>query len=87
MNALPGNPAEPDCKCNEIHVYRPHSKTVPGLHECLQTCIPSLFQNMRNAIDILKQISQGETEIRKGKTKTKADMFKDLERWLKEDSG
>ena len=48
---------------------------------------PESYQNMRNAIGILKLISQGETEIKKGKAKDQADMFKDLARWLKEDSG
>ena len=48
---------------------------------------PESYQNMRNAIGILKLISQGETEIKKGKAKTQADMFKDLERRLKENSG
>ncbi len=48
---------------------------------------PESYQNMRNAIGILKLISQGETEIKKGKAKTQAAVFKDLERRLKEDSG
>ncbi len=48
---------------------------------------PESYQNMRNAIGILKLISQGETEIKKGKAKTQASVFKDLERRLEENSG
>jgi len=48
---------------------------------------PESYQNMRNAIGVLKLISQAETEVKKGQAKPQADVFKDLERRLKEDSG
>ena len=48
---------------------------------------PESYQNMRNAIGVLKLISQAETEVKKGQDKPQADVFKDLERRLKEDSG
>lgn len=39
---------------------------------------------MRNAIGILKLISQGEANIRDGKVKSQEDVFKDIEVTLKE---
>ena len=45
---------------------------------------PKSYENMRNAIGILKLISQGEGDIRKGKVKSQEDVFKDIEISLKE---
>ena len=45
---------------------------------------PISYQNMRNAIGILKLISQGEADIRDGKIKSQEDVFKDIEVTLKE---
>ena len=45
---------------------------------------PKSYENMRNAIGILKLISQGEADIRNGKTKIQEDVFKDIESILKE---
>ena len=38
------------------------------------------YQNMRNAIGILKLISLGEEEIREAKSKSQSDVFTDLEK-------
>jgi prevent-host-death family protein len=45
---------------------------------------PKSYENMRNAIGILKLISQGEGDIRNGRVKSQEDVFKDIEIWLKE---
>jgi len=45
---------------------------------------PKSYENMRNAIGMLKLISQGEEDIRNGKGKIQADVFKDIEAKLKE---
>jgi prevent-host-death family protein len=45
---------------------------------------PISYENMRNAIGILKLISQGEADIRDGKVKSQEDVFKDIEGTLKE---
>jgi prevent-host-death family protein len=45
---------------------------------------PISYENMRNAIGILKLISQGEADIRDGKVKSQEDVFKDIEVTLKE---
>ena len=45
---------------------------------------PTSYENMRNAIGILKLISQGEADIRDGKVKSQEDVFKDIEVTLKE---
>jgi hypothetical protein len=39
---------------------------------------------MRNAIGILKLISQGEEDIRKGKSKAQDELFTEIENKLKE---
>jgi len=41
------------------------------------------YENMRNAIGMLKLISQGEEDIKKGKTRTQEDVFEKLETQLK----
>ncbi len=40
---------------------------------------PQSYENMRNALGLLKLISQGEEESKKGKTIAQADVFKKLE--------
>ncbi len=45
---------------------------------------PKSYENMRNAIGILKLISQGEEEIKNGKSKSQEDVFKNIENVLKE---
>jgi len=45
---------------------------------------PISYENMRNAIGILKLISQGEADIRNGKVKSQEDVFKGIEGTLKE---
>lgn len=43
---------------------------------------PQSYENMRNAIGILKLISQGETDVRKGKTMSQDKVFEDIEKTL-----
>jgi len=45
---------------------------------------PESYDNMRNAIGILKLVSQGEGDIRNGKVKSQENVFKDIEASLKE---
>jgi len=45
---------------------------------------PKSYENMRNAIGILKLISQGEGDIKIGRGKSQEDVFKDIEISLKE---
>ena len=45
---------------------------------------PESYENMRNAIGILKLVSQGETDIKNGKIRPQEDVFKDIENSLKE---
>jgi prevent-host-death family protein len=45
---------------------------------------PKSYENMRNAIGILKLISQGEADIRNGKVKSQEDVLNDIEVKLKE---
>ena len=40
------------------------------------------YENMRNAIGILKLLSLGEADIRDGKTISQDDVFEDLEKML-----
>jgi len=44
---------------------------------------PKSYENMRNAIGILKLISQGEENIKKGKNETQKEIFEKLETLLK----
>ena len=44
---------------------------------------PESFENMRNAIGILKALSQGESDIRNGKMKSQEDVFNKIESSLK----
>jgi prevent-host-death family protein len=45
---------------------------------------PKSYEDMRNAIGILKLVSQGEQEIREGKSKSQQEVFKDIDNLLKE---
>ena len=45
---------------------------------------PKSYENMRNAIGMLKLISQGEGDIRNGRVKSQEKVFKDIEISLKE---
>jgi prevent-host-death family protein len=45
---------------------------------------PRSYESMRNAIGILKLISQGEEEIRGGKSKSQEEVFGSIETVLKE---
>ncbi len=45
---------------------------------------PKSYEDMRNAIGILKLISQGEADIRNGRTRSLEDVFKDIEASLKD---
>jgi prevent-host-death family protein len=45
---------------------------------------PKSYENMRNAIGLLKLISQGEGNIKSGRIKSQEDVFKDIEISLKE---
>jgi prevent-host-death family protein len=45
---------------------------------------PESYENMRNAIGILKLISQGEDDIRNKKLKSQNEVFKNIERALKQ---
>jgi prevent-host-death family protein len=43
---------------------------------------PASYQNMRNAIGLLKLIAQGEEAIRSGRYKSQEDVFANLEKRL-----
>ncbi|MDP2816543.1 MAG: type II toxin-antitoxin system Phd/YefM family antitoxin [Rectinemataceae bacterium] len=43
---------------------------------------PESYDNMRKAIGLLKLISQGEEDIKNGKTKTQEHVFKEIENML-----
>ncbi len=45
---------------------------------------PESYENMRNAIGILKLISQAEQDVRDGKVKSQEDVFAKVEELLKE---
>jgi prevent-host-death family protein len=45
---------------------------------------PVSYQSMRNAIGILKLISQGEKDIKNGKSKSQEEVFTVIENTLKE---
>ena len=45
---------------------------------------PKSYENMRNAIGILKLVSQGEGDIRNGRVKSQEDIFKEIEISLQE---
>lgn len=43
---------------------------------------PESYDNMRKAIGLLKLLSQGEEDLKQGKTKPQEHVFKDLENML-----
>lgn len=43
---------------------------------------PESYENMRNAIGLLKLISQGETDVRDGEVIAQSDVFDNLEQLL-----
>jgi len=45
---------------------------------------PESYENMRNAIGILKALSQGESDIKNGKIKSQEEVFKGIESSLKD---
>ena len=45
---------------------------------------PKSYEDMRNAIGILKALSQGESDIKNGKIKSQEDVFNNIEKSLKE---
>ena len=45
---------------------------------------PKSYEDMRNAIGMLKLISQGEEEIRDGKSKSQQEVFENIGNFLKE---
>jgi prevent-host-death family protein len=45
---------------------------------------PKSYENMRNAIGILKLVSQSESDIKDGKVRSQEDVFRDIENLLKE---
>ena len=45
---------------------------------------PKSYENMRNAIGILQLISQGEDDIRSGKSKSQQEVFENIENFLKD---
>ncbi len=45
---------------------------------------PKSYENMRNALGLLKLISVGEADIREGRTKSQEEMFDEIESALKE---
>ena len=45
---------------------------------------PESFENMRNAIGLLKLLSQGESDLRHGQVKPQEEVFKGIENALKE---
>ncbi len=48
---------------------------------------PESYENMRNAIGILKLISQGEDDIRNGNATAQDEVFSELEALLESDNG
>ncbi|MBU3946611.1 MAG: type II toxin-antitoxin system Phd/YefM family antitoxin [Proteobacteria bacterium] len=45
---------------------------------------PESYENMRNAIGLLKLISQGESDVKDGKVKLQEEVFNDIEYLLKD---
>lgn len=44
---------------------------------------PESYENMRNAIGLLKALSQGESDLKNGKIKSQKEMFNAIENSLK----
>jgi prevent-host-death family protein len=47
---------------------------------------PESYENMRNAIGILKLISQGEEDIKQGKVKSQENVFSDIEKRVRQNA-
>ncbi len=47
---------------------------------------PVSYEHMRNAISLLKLISQGEDDIKQGKVRSQEDIFSDLEKRVRENA-
>lgn len=47
---------------------------------------PVSYENMRNAIGLMKLISQGEDDVKQGKVKPQKDAFADLEKRVRENA-
>ena len=45
---------------------------------------PKSYEDMKNAIGILKLISQGESDVRNGKVKSQEEVFSDIEKALED---
>ena len=45
---------------------------------------PESYQNMRNALGLLKLISQGEEDVRNGRVKSQDEVFAGIDEMLKE---
>lgn len=45
---------------------------------------PESYENMRNAIGLLKLVSQGEADVRNGNVRPQEDVFEDLENFIKQ---
>ena len=45
---------------------------------------PESYENMRNAIGLMKLISQGESDVRDGNVKAQDDVFNDIDILLKD---
>jgi hypothetical protein len=45
---------------------------------------PKSYENMRNAIGIMKLLSQGEEDVKKGKTRSQEQVFTAIDNILKE---
>jgi len=77
---LKANAAELLEQINETH--RPVIITQNGeARAVLQD--PQSYENMRNALGMLKLISQGEEDIKNGKTKSQENVFDKLEKFLR----
>ena len=48
---------------------------------------PESYENMRNAIGILKLISQGEEDIKNGNLRAQDDVFSELEKLIDSENG
>ena len=47
---------------------------------------PESYENMRNAIGILKLISQGEEDVKQGKVKPQEQLFSDIEKRVRQNA-
>ncbi|MFA5353626.1 MAG: type II toxin-antitoxin system Phd/YefM family antitoxin [Thermodesulfovibrionales bacterium] len=45
---------------------------------------PESYENMRNAIGILKLLSQGEQDVRDGRSRSQEEVFAEVEKLLKQ---